>query len=621
MKRLNSVLCTCLFLCASAALMGQNKVNTTADKVTLFIDGAQVTRTTQVNIPAGASSLIFTGLSPYMDAQSMQVSAKGKLTIEAINRQFNYIDSLSVSEQQLNMQNKLKKTEKQLQEQNAALAVIHSEYEMLKTNCSINSKNTAASLAAIKEVNLYYAAQMKALKAKELAINEQQTELTRQQVQQSAELAQLTGKALTAMSEIVVNVNAPTACKGTFTLNYYVKNAGWFPSYDVRSAGLSEPISIVYKANIFQNTKEEWKNVALSLSSSNPSTGSVAPSLSTYWLDYGLAAPRYDLSLNGNTVTGVVLDDTRAPLGGTSIFIPGTTIGTITDVNGKYSITIPNGQSKLKYTFIGYQPQTREIQGSVMNVVLQPDTQILQELATVSYGLQTTSPRNKNQKKDIALEEEETADVLEVEQIQGQMGYEFDIKVPYTILSEAKPVIAEIGHYELPASYAYQSTPKVDKDAFLMAQVTDWEKLHLLEGEANVYFENTFIGKSIMNVTQQKDTLSFSLGRDKRIMIQRTKESEYNSRKFIGSNQTQNVAWKLTVRNTRPEPVNLTLYDQLPVSRNSNITVTADEISGGTLDEAKGIITWQLILQPGEQRELPLRYKVKYPKGRNLIIE
>ena len=154
-----------------------------------------------------------------------------------------------------------------------------------------------------------------------------------------------------------------------------------------------------------------------------------------------------------------------------------------------------------------------------------------------------------------------------------------------------------------------------------MPEVTDWEKLNLLEGEANVYFENTFIGKSIMNVTQQNDTLSFSLGRDKRIMIQRTKENEYTSRKFMGSNQTQSIAWKLSVRNTRPEPINLTLYDQLPVSRNNNITVTAEEISGGSLDEAKGIITWQITLQLGEQRDLALRYKVKYPKGRNLIIE
>lgn len=370
MKRLRLGLWACFCFCAATTLMGQNKVKTTAEKVMLFIDGAQVTRTKQVDIPAGNSTLIFTGLSPYMDAQSMQVSAKGKLTVTAVNRQYNYIDSLAVSEKQQSLQKELKKIEKQQKEQNAELGLINAEYEMLKTNCSVSNKNTATSLATIKEVNQYYSGQLKTLKTKELAINEQIAELAIKQGQLSSELAQLSGKSLTPMSEIKVNVNAPAACKATFTLNYYVKNAGWFPSYDVRSGSLAEPISIIYKANIFQNTKEEWKNVELSLSSSNPSTGSVAPTLSTYWLDYGLAAPRYNLNLNGNTVSGIVLDNERTPVIGATVTIPGTTIGAITDISGKYSITIPNGQNKLQFSYIGYQTQTRDIQG---NIILEAD--------------------------------------------------------------------------------------------------------------------------------------------------------------------------------------------------------------------------------------------------------
>lgn len=622
MKPMKSALWICLYLCATT-LMGQTKVKTTAEKVTLFINGAQVARTKQVDIPAGTSTLIFTGLSPYMDAQSIQVSAKGKLTVTAVNQQYNYTDSASVSQKQQSLQEELKKTEKQEKQQKAELGLINAEYDMLKTNCSVNNKNTTASLVTIKEVNQYYSAQLKALKSKELAINEKIEELARKQEQLNAEIAQLSGKSLTPMNEIAVNINAPAACKATFTLSYYVKNAGWFPSYDVRSGSLSEPISIVYKANIFQNTKEDWKNVELSLSSSNPTTGNVAPKLATYWLDYGLSAPQYELNQNGNSVSGTVLDNNREPIIGASVTIPGSTVGTVTDIDGKYSITIPNGKNRLQFAFIGFQTQTKDIRGNIMNVVLQEDTQMLDEVVVVGYGKASASslkPSTKSIKKAAAIEEEVSM-ALDVEQTQGQMGYEFEIKVPYTIPSDNKPVVAEIGHYQIPAAYTYQSTPKIDKDAFLMAQVTDWEKLHLLEGEANVYFENTFIGKSIMNVSQQSDTLSFSLGRDKRIMVQRTKENEYTSRKFIGSNQTQSIAWKLSVRNTRPEPVTLTLYDQLPVSRNSNITVTAEEISGGTLDEAKGIITWQINLQPGEQREWSLRYKVKYPKGRILTIE
>ena len=239
------------------------------------------------------------------------------------------------------------------------------------------------------------------------------------------------------------------------------------------------------------------------------------------------------------------------------------------------------------------------------------------ELAGAAPGIRVRG--TSTSKKQMAVAEESA--VMDVEQTQNQLGYEFEIKQPYTVASDGKSVTAEIGRFDLPAAYSYQSTPKIDKDAFLVAEATDWEKLNLLQGEANVYFENTFVGKSILDPNQTSDTLRFSMGRDRNIRIERTKENDYSSRRAIGSNQTQTTGWKFVVRNTRTEPVVLTLADQLPVSRNSAINVTAEELSGGQLDKESGIVTWKMELKPGEQRELRLRYAVKYPKGRMLMIE
>ena len=390
----------------------------------------------------------------------------------------------------------------------------------------------------------------------------------------------------------------------------------------------------MYKANIFQNTKEEWKNVALTLSSSNPTTGSIAPQLRTWWLDYGLAPPRYNLNLTSNTVSGIVFDEQREPLPGATVMVPGTTVGTSTDVQGRYSITVPNGATSLQFSYVGYTPRTERITGNSMNVTMQEDATALDEAVVVGYGVSnqlagaapgvrirgTAASDRKVVEVDFADFDAESA-VMEVEQTQNQLGYEFEIRQPYTIPSDGKSVAAEIGRFDLPAAYIYQSTPKIDKDAFLVAEATGWEKLNLLQGEANVYFENTFVGKSILDPGQTSDTLRFSMGRDRSIRIERTKENDYSSRRAIGSNQTQTVAWKFTVRNTRPEPVVLTLTDQLPVSRNSTIAVSAEELSGGRLDKESGIVAWRLELKPGEQRELHLRYAVKYPKGRSLAIE
>lgn len=613
---------------ATSAAAGPQKVKTAVEKVTLFIDGAQVTRTRQIDLPAGNSTVVFTGLSPYLDDKSMQVSAKGKFTVTAVNRLFNHTDSLERSTRQQALEREIAETERQQKQLKASREVIEAEYAMLKVNCSVGNRNVATPLAGIKELNEYYTARLQALKNKESGINEEAAKLDARERRLRAELAELGGRQSVPMSEVEVRIEAPAACKASFTLTYYVRNAGWFPSYDIRSGGLSKPVEISYKANIFQNTKEEWKNVELTLSSSNPNTGSIAPQLRTYWLDYGLAAPRYNVNLTSNTVSGIVFDSRREPLVGASILVPGTTIGAITDSQGRYSITVPNGAASLQFNYLGFKPRTQAISGSTMNVTMQEDMTAMDEVVVMGYGVSNelagVAPGirvrgTSTSKKQMAVAEESA--VMDVEQTQNQLGYEFEIKQPYTVASDGKSVTAEIGRFDLPAAYTYQSTPKIDKDAFLVAEATDWEKLNLLQGEANVYFENTFVGKSILDPNQTSDTLRFSMGRDRNICIERTKENDYSSRRAIGSNQTQTTGWKFVVRNTRTEPVVLTLADQLPVSRNSAINVTAEELSGGQLDKESGIVTWKMELKPGEQRELRLRYAVKYPKGRMLVIE
>lgn len=98
---------------AISAVAGPQKVKTSVEKVTLFIDGAQVTRTRQVDLPAGNSTVVFTGLSPYLDDKSMQVSAKGPFTVTAVNRLFNHTDSLERSTRQKTLEETLEETQRQ----------------------------------------------------------------------------------------------------------------------------------------------------------------------------------------------------------------------------------------------------------------------------------------------------------------------------------------------------------------------------------------------------------------------------------------------------------------------------------------------------------------------------
>jgi hypothetical protein len=396
-------------------------------------------------------------------------------------------------------------------------------------------------------------------------------------------------------------------------------------------------LQLSYKANIYQNTKEEWKNVPVTLSSSNPNRSNVAPQLKTYWLDYGLSAPTYNIDNDGsNVVSGkIVSADDGEPMIGASVIVKGTNLGTVSDIDGNYSIVLPQNSRKLTFSYVGYVSQTHTVEpGSTLNIRLKEDQASLQEVVVVGYGVSKNGRRSKSKGEvlkaketvpamaGVAVEEEmNESEVIAVNQQQAQFGYEFDIKQLLTLPDGGKTTTTEIARHQLPASYEYRGIPKIDKESFLVADATDWQKLNLMEGEANVYFDNSFVGKSILDPNVSSDTLHFSMGRDQSIRVQRTKVSESSTRRFFGSNQEQTLKWRITVKNNRQESVNINVFDQAPISRNTSIEVIMEELSDGQFDKKTGIIKWPLQLKPGEQRDLILQYKVKYPKNRRLTIE
>ena len=613
----------------------KEKVTADVNRVTIFTNGAQVERSKTLNLLAGEQTVVFTGLSPYTDVKSMQLKAYGKLTVLSINHRYVHPDSLQQVKRLKDAEQRVKSVIDKSKEVRAKKEVLEAQLAMVQTNCSVGNRTAVTPLAGIKELNNYYSQELLSLKKQMIALDEELISLDEERVRCEETRDSIAHLKLKTTTEIEVKVDLPQAGRVDFNLTYYVKNAGWFPTYDVRAVAINQPMQLSYKANVFQNTKEDWHKVPVTLSSANPNRSTIAPELQTYWLDYGRRAPRYDSEMTDSGVSGVVTDEKGDPIAGALVQVKGTSLGTVTDFNGRYSITLPRDAKSLHFSFIGYISQTHNVHGPSLNVSLKEDMASLQEVvATGSHtkkrvkGLLEGRVAGVDVKAEKAvfgevpaMEMVEESQMVAVQEQKAQFGYEFEIKQPLTILSDGKTTTTEIGRYQLPATYQYKGIPRADKDAFLVADATDWQQLSLLEGEANVYFENSFVGKSILDPTQPSDTLHFSLGRDNGIRIQRTKVSEKSVRRLLASSQEQNMTWRILVKNTRKETVSLLLQDQIPVSRNSDISVTTEELSGGTLNKEQGIVSWQLQLQPGEQRELILQYKVKYPKSQKLIVE
>ena len=202
---------------------------------------------------------------------------------------------------------------------------------------------------------------------------------------------------------------------------------------------------------------------------------------------------------------------------------------------------------------------------------------------------------------------------------ENQLNVSFDIDIPYDILSNGKVHSVALKEIKLPATYKYYAAPRVEKEAFLLAEIEDYSKYNLLPGEANIIFEGMYVGKTFINPNQTSDTLNLSMGRDKKINIKREKITDKSGTKFLSSYKEQTFTYDLTLRNNKKEAVNMLLKDQYPISTDKEITVTLLEDGSAKVNTETGILTWQLKLAPNETKKIRISYKVKYPKDK--IIE
>ncbi|OFY94694.1 MAG: hypothetical protein A2491_04895 [Bacteroidetes bacterium RIFOXYC12_FULL_35_7] len=234
--------------------------------------------------------------------------------------------------------------------------------------------------------------------------------------------------------------------------------------------------------------------------------------------------------------------------------------------------------------------------------------------------------KEESKKSDKAqLEEDMVSDALTSANYttvaEGQTSVEFKIEVPYNVPSDGKHHMVEVQKYTIPATYEYYCAPKLDKDAFLIAHVTGWESYNLLSGEMNLFFEGTYVGKSYLDVASTNDTLDISLGRDKNIVVSRTKLKDFSKKSFVGSTKKETRGFEIEVRNKKKQQVQISIHDQFPLSTNKEIEVEHIEMSGAKFDESTGFLSWQFDLAPTETKKFKMQYAVKYPKTQTIILE
>ena len=293
----------CLTIVKANAAETEKTIKSKPEKIIVYTQGAQVHRNTLVNLVAGQNTIIFSGLENCINASAIQASGNGNFIIADIQHEVHYPE---FDKAKLNGDVRYKKLLKQvndsLQELNYLIEDITYKSDALSTEKNVllnyslyKGQSKRDSIASLKDGLNYLREKLyninteqlklkrerEKLEAKKIILNERVVNVSRELTNQNN-----TGEVEQVDYRILVHVIADQATQATVSLNYYITNAGWTPSYDLRAMSNEQNVKLTYKAQIHQESGIDWGNVKLVLSTANPNRSYNIPSLSPWYLGY-----------------------------------------------------------------------------------------------------------------------------------------------------------------------------------------------------------------------------------------------------------------------------------------------------------------------------------------------
>lgn len=524
----------------SAIAFAQKPIFTSAKvkAATVYFNAAELQQTTSVNLPVGTSEIVIKNVADYLNENTVQIGAPSSVTVLSVQFTQNYISEYEIDESNpaiKKVRDSITLVQKEIKKVQNDKVSNSKTIELIDKNQMVAGINSGLNVAELMKLTDYYKNKRTELSNSYDSLDEKEAKLnlklqnlnTKLEINTQKEEKSSQGKLiLQVMNEVAGNVN--------LDINYITNTATWNPFYDLRVESVKDPINMMYKAQVTQNSGIDWKKVKLTLSSGNPNQNNQAPLLSSWFLRYG-----YEDAYKDNNIVN-------------------------------------------------------KLQGRVSGVELN------EVVVAGAYGI-----KKEKQVRSINATDNE-----------NQLNVSFDIDIPYDILSNGKAHSVALKEIKLPATYKYYAAPRVEKEAFLLAEINDYSKYNLLPGEANIIFEGLYVGKTNINPNQTADTLNLSMGRDKKISIKREKVVDKSGTKFLSSYKEQTFTYDLTVRNNKKEEVQMLLKDQYPLSTDKDITIEVLDDGNAKVNTETGIMTWELKLAPNETKKIRISYKVKYPKDK-----
>jgi TonB-dependent SusC/RagA subfamily outer membrane receptor len=582
----------------------RNIVPSELKTATVYKSGAELTHNAHASLHQGNNELVIDNIANQLDINSIQIKTASAVTLMGVEFNNNYLIPIEKSPRIKTLEDSMERLQNKRTDLSNALANNDELYQVLKTNRDIKGTQTGMSVLELTKLMDYYKIKLVELQETKSTLTEKIKKIDDARNRIQNQIEEETKKNTTTAGRLVLKLSVAIAGKYDFTISYIANNAYWTPYYDVRVDDIKSPLKLITKAKISQTTGIDWKQVKLSLSTSMPSQWGDAPVLSAWYLAYVNPVYKMNRQLAMNSIQPMAAEADKA------VLAEQFAVGSSSNVKIRGAASM-NASNTPLYVVNGVPMEDFEI--SKLDPKSIKSVDVLKDAAsTAIYG-----SRGSNGVIMVTTKQE-MEDYITV--ADNTLNLAYDIDLPYDVPTNGKPQTATIATQEVNAGYKHYAVPKLDKDVYLLAEISDWGKLNLMPAEANIIFEGTYVGKSFIDPNSTNDTLNLTLGRDKRVVVKRDKLIDYSSVKFLGSNKLQKFTYQLTIKNTKKETVNLLLKDQFPLTTSKEIEVELIDDGGAEVNSDLGILNWKLNLAAGETRKIKFTYSVKYPKDKVLNL-
>ena len=550
-------LCSLPALAQAAELVAQSRISA----VTVYTDRATVTRTATVELPAGASTVVFNELPASLFADSLRTdgSAAADVVLGALeSKTQNSAELAAPRERELN--EKLQT----LQDQRALLvadqqALVQKQQFLstLSQQASLRTREDIASIDlkpaqwkdAADALLTSYGETMRAAAAKTVELRTLDNQIDAAE----SDLNQLQTGARTTY-QVRVPLESKAATRLTISVSYQLPYASWQPIYDARLDTSTGKVTLVQYGEVRQQTGEDWSEAKLVLSTAQPARGTALPPLDPMWVNV------YD---RNQTARYAAMD--KAEMSARSNVSAQAFGGMADSAAPAEMLAVPAAAPVMKEA---------SFQAASLNA--------------------------------------------------GGYVSEYTIPGTVSVLADGTAKKVMISTLDVSSELVVKVKPQISATGFLVAVTKLGGETPLLPGQASLFRDGAFIGSLALPMLRPGEETDLSFGVDDQVLVkQRVLKDETGESGVISKDTTRTRLTVSELQNLHRTPVKIAVLQTVPAPRNEQVKLAMidDKTSTGydkEVDHIPGQLRWSFELAPQAKREVNLGWVLSWPAGQSL---